>query len=71
MVKQNLRRKEYIGAGFRGLDGVDWSTWKDRFHCKRVIIAGHSFDAATTVEVLRNADRFKYMEQGIVYDIWG
>jgi len=32
---------------------------------------GHSFGAATTVEVLRHADRFNYIGQGIIYDIWG
>lgn len=71
VMKHNLRRKGHIGASSRGLDGVNWSAWKDRFHYKRVTIAGHSFGAATTVEVLRNADRFKYVEQGIIYDIWG
>ena len=32
---------------------------------------GHSFGAATTVEVLRNADHFGWASQGIIYDIWG
>ncbi|EHK96288.1 putative Platelet-activating factor acetylhydrolase [Glarea lozoyensis 74030] len=32
---------------------------------------GHSFGAATTIEVLRHQDRFKYVGQGIIYDIWG
>jgi platelet-activating factor acetylhydrolase len=32
---------------------------------------GHSFGAATTVEVLRHQDRSTYIGQGIIYDIWG
>jgi platelet-activating factor acetylhydrolase len=32
---------------------------------------GHSFGAATTVNVLRNPDRFNYIQQGVMYDIWG
>jgi len=32
---------------------------------------GHSFGAATTVEVLRHQDRFNFVGQGIIYDIWG
>ena len=32
---------------------------------------GHSFGSTTTVEVLRHKDRFQYVSQGIVYDIWG
>ncbi|OCK76727.1 hypothetical protein K432DRAFT_396200 [Lepidopterella palustris CBS 459.81] len=69
--KKNLRQKGYIGSSSRGLEGVDWSAWKHRFYTKRVTVAGHSFGAATTVEVLRHADRFHYAEQGIMYDIWG
>lgn len=34
-------------------------------------IAGHSFGAATVVEVLRHTDRFKNVQAGIIYDIWG
>ena len=32
---------------------------------------GYSFGAATTVEVLRHKDRFQYIGQGIIHDIWG
>jgi platelet-activating factor acetylhydrolase len=31
---------------------------------------GHSFGAATTVEALRHKDRFQFIGQGIIYDIW-
>jgi platelet-activating factor acetylhydrolase len=34
-------------------------------------MAGHSFGAATIVEVLRNTDRFENVQAGIIYDIWG
>jgi platelet-activating factor acetylhydrolase len=34
-------------------------------------MAGHSFGAATVVEVLRHTDRFTNVQAGIIYDIWG
>ncbi|KAL1612807.1 hypothetical protein SLS60_001036 [Paraconiothyrium brasiliense] len=71
VARQNLRKKGYVGASSRGLDGVDWARWKDRFHVDKVNMAGHSFGAATVIEVLRNTDRFKNVQAGIIYDIWG
>jgi len=59
------------GGSTRGLRGVDWPSWKSRFHLHQVTMLGHSFGAATTVEVLRNRERFSYVGQGIIYDIWG
>ncbi|KAF2205305.1 hypothetical protein GQ43DRAFT_437122 [Delitschia confertaspora ATCC 74209] len=70
--QKNLRREGYVGSSSRGLKGIDWYLWKNRFHCERCTVAGHSFGAATVVEILRNtADRFTHVEQGIIYDIWG
>jgi hypothetical protein len=71
VAQRNLRKKGYVGASSRALDGVNWASWKDRFHTERVTAAGHSFGAATVVEILRHADKFKHVEQGIIYDIWG
>ncbi|KAF2091235.1 hypothetical protein K490DRAFT_10182, partial [Saccharata proteae CBS 121410] len=71
VAARNLRRKGYIGSSSRGLEGVDWDGWKDRVHLTQVTMVGHSFGAATTVEMLRNADRFQWCSQGIIYDIWG
>ncbi|KAL5378208.1 hypothetical protein DPSP01_009317 [Paraphaeosphaeria sporulosa] len=71
VARKNLRKKGYAGASSRGLEGVDWERWKDRFHTDKVNMAGHSFGAATVVEVLRNTDRFKHVQAGIIYDIWG
>lgn len=71
IADHNLRCKGYKGASSRGLDGVDWQQWKSRFHTEKVTMVGHSFGAATTVEVLRNADKFQYVAQGVIYDIWG
>ena len=34
-------------------------------------MVGHFFGSVTTVEVLRHEGRFKYVSQGIDYDIWG
>jgi platelet-activating factor acetylhydrolase len=71
VARQNLRRGGYIGGSSRGLEGVDWSMWADRFHIDKVIAAGHSFGAATITEVLRHTDRFQNVQAGIIYDIWG
>jgi platelet-activating factor acetylhydrolase len=71
IARQNLRGSGYIGGSSRGLDGVDWSAWINRFHTDKVTAAGHSFGAATVVEALRHADRFKHVQAGIIYDIWG
>lgn len=72
----NLRGKDTAsptnrGGTTRGLRGVDWNSWKGRFHLKQVTMLGHSFGAATTIEVLRHKKRFDYIGQGIIYDIWG
>jgi len=68
---KNLRQKGYVGSSTKGLIGVDWNSWKGRFHCERVTVLGHSFGAATTVEILRKSKRFDWVSQGIIYDIWG
>ncbi|TVY32912.1 Platelet-activating factor acetylhydrolase [Lachnellula subtilissima] len=60
-----------IGGSSRGLKGVNWDAWEGRFHLRQVTMVGHMFGAATTVEVLRHKDRFEYIGQGIIYDIWG
>jgi platelet-activating factor acetylhydrolase len=71
IADKNLRRKGYKGASRHGLEGIDWSHWKDRFRLDHVTACGHSFGAATCVEMLRHDDRFNYISQGIIYDIWG
>lgn len=71
IADRNLRKKGYKGSSRHGLDGIDWSRWKDRVRLDHVTICGHSFGAATAVEILRHNDRFNYVSQGIIYDIWG
>ena len=72
IARKNLRQKGYIGSSSRGLEGVDWSRWTNRFHVDKVTVAGHSFGAATVIELLRHTDdRFKNVQAGIIYDIWG
>ncbi|KAE8451342.1 hypothetical protein EG329_003971 [Mollisiaceae sp. DMI_Dod_QoI] len=73
VAEVSLRNKAdgTIGGSSRGLRGIDWQSWKNRFHLKQVTMIGHSFGAATTVEILRHRDRFKNVGQGIIYDIWG
>lgn len=71
VAKRNLRREGYVGGSSRGLEGVNWSDWVDRFHIDKMTVAGHSFGAATVVELLRNTDRFGNVQAGIIYDIWG
>ena len=68
---RNMRKRGYVGSSSRGLEGIDWKSWRDRFNLEHVTMIGHSFGAATTVEVLRSGDRFKFVRQGIIYDIWG
>jgi platelet-activating factor acetylhydrolase len=65
---QNERR---VGGSSRGLKGIHWASWKNRFHLQEVTMLGHSFGAATTVVVLRHNNRFQYVGQGIIYDILG
>lgn len=67
----NLRRVGALGASSRGLNGVEWEAWKGRVNTDHVTMLGHSFGAATTVEVLRHQERFQWVKQGIIYDIWG
>ena len=71
IAMRNLRNADGSGASSRGLDGVEWGSWKGRLHTTQVTVVGHSFGAAPTVEVLRHADRFQWVGQGIIYDIWG
>ena len=68
---KNLRNAHGMGSSSRGLDGVDWDAWKGRIDTTHVTMVGHSFGAATTVELLRHEDRFQWVTQGIIYDIWG
>lgn len=71
IASQNMRGAGYAGGNSRGLTGVDWTLWKNRFHTDRYTVAGHSFGAATVVEALRERDRFQNAQAGIIYDIWG
>lgn len=71
LAEKNLRFKGAIGASSHGLDGIEWASWKDRFHLTQVTMVDHSFGAATTVEVLRHQERFQWISQGIMYDVWG
>jgi len=67
----NLRREGFKAASSKGLEHVNWQGWKGRVRLDHVTAAGHSFGAATVVEMLRFTDRFHYITQGIIYDIWG
>jgi platelet-activating factor acetylhydrolase len=71
VAKANLRRKGFKASSSRGLEGIDWSKWEGVFHLDQVTMLGHSFGAATTVNVLRNPERFDWVKQGVMYDIWG
>jgi platelet-activating factor acetylhydrolase len=71
IATRNLRRKGFIGSSSLGLEGVNWAAWKGRIKLDRVTACGHSFGAATVVDMLRNRKRFPYFTQGIIYDIWG
>lgn len=69
--RRNLRRKGLKGSSSRGLKGVDWAAWKGRIKVDHAVATGHSFGAATVVDILRHEKRFNWVSQGIIYDIWG
>lgn len=71
VANRNLRREGFVGASSSGLAGVNWSSWKGRIRLEDVTALGHSFGAATVVEMLRYHGRFTWFSQGIIYDIWG
>ena len=71
VAQQNLRRKGHKGSSSHGLEGVDWARWMDRIEMGNTTALGHSFGAATCVEMLRHNDRFNWITQGIIFDIWG
>lgn len=71
IVQKNLRCKGFKGSSSHGLNGVRFADWKHRIHLNHVTVAGHSFGAATCVELMRDNNRFPYVSQGIIYDIWG
>lgn len=71
VAARNLRRKGFKASSSHGLNGIDWMRWKGRFSLDHVTACGHSFGAATVTEMLRHNDRFNYINQGIIYDIWG
>ena len=71
VAANNLRRKGHRDASSHGLEGIDWMRWTGGINMTSVTALGHSFGAATTVEMLRHVDRFSYFKQGIILDIWG
>lgn len=71
LAEQNLRFKGSTGASSLSLNGIDWSSWTDRVLTTQVTAMGHSFGSATCVEVVRHQDRFQWVSQGIIYDMWG
>ncbi|KAF3934997.1 hypothetical protein ABW20_dc0100670 [Dactylellina cionopaga] len=75
LSQMNLKKKGAAGASSRGLEGVNWADWKDRIQTRNVTVAGHSFGAASTIEVLRHPTEIFCQEldslQGIIYDPWG
>lgn len=68
--RRNLRQKGFVGSSSRGLKGIRWDTWKGRVHLDQVTALGHSFGAATTIEIIRSPKRFHWVSQGIIFDIW-
>ncbi|KAI2626072.1 platelet-activating factor acetylhydrolase, isoform II-domain-containing protein [Hypomontagnella submonticulosa] len=71
VYKNNLRKKGNAGSSSKGLEGIDWCDWEGRLLLRNVTAMGHSFGGATTVEIVRQSDRFPYIGQGILLDAWG
>lgn len=68
---RNIRVPGVKGAPTFGLDGVDFSKWAGRLYTDHVTIIGHSFGSVTAVEMLRSQEKYQYVTQGLIYDIWG
>jgi platelet-activating factor acetylhydrolase len=64
------RNEGAIGSCFQGLESIDWTSWKNRIHLTEVIMVGHSFGAATTVEIARHQYHFQWVSQAIMDDVW-
>ncbi|KAK8026387.1 Platelet-activating factor acetylhydrolase [Apiospora marii] len=73
VARANLRRKGNRASSSRGLDGVDWASWRGRLRLDRDVTAmGHSFGGTTTIRLLRHpGTHFEWVGQGILLDTWG
>ncbi|KAK7742420.1 hypothetical protein SLS62_010728 [Diatrype stigma] len=71
VYRSNLRKEGNIGSSSKGLEGIDWTEWTGRMFLTDVTMMGHSFGGATTIQVVRQADRFPWLGQGILLDAWG
>lgn len=69
VAAMNLRKKGNVGSSSVGLDGVDWTSWKDRMRLSNVTAMGHSFGGATIVQLCRSS--FPWISQGVLLDCWG
>ena len=67
---QNLRNETSKDGKVCSSEAVDWTSWKGRFHTTHVTMCGHSFGAATTIEVLRDRALLPNFSQGIALDMW-
>ena len=70
IASRNLRTSTGRGSSSSSTVGIDWSLWKGRFYSDQTTICGHSFGAATTIEVLRDPATFPDFSQGIALDTW-
>jgi platelet-activating factor acetylhydrolase len=70
VLQNNLRKKGNVGSSSKGLDDINWSEWAGRMHLNKVTVMGHSFGGATTVQTIREEDRFPWVGQGITLDPW-
>ncbi|KAK0841622.1 hypothetical protein LTR03_009763 [Friedmanniomyces endolithicus] len=64
LAKRNMRREGFKGSSSRGLEGVDWARWKNRF----------CLDDLWRRDCHRDAQTYGplHLDQpGIIYDIWG
>ncbi|KAI0843936.1 platelet-activating factor acetylhydrolase, isoform II-domain-containing protein [Daldinia vernicosa] len=71
VYKNNLRKKGNAGSSSKGLEVINWSDCDGRLLLSNVTVMGHPFGGATTVEIVRQNDRFPYIGQGIFRDAWG
>ncbi len=68
---RNLRPRGAAKTSCGPSDKINWKDWKGRLEMANVTVMGHSFGGVTTVQALRLNDRFSWVGQGVLLDVWG
>lgn len=71
IAEQNLLNVDGSGSSSYVTVGADWESGTGKVNLMQVTMVGHSFGAATMVEILRYSDRFQWVRQGVMHDLCG